>query len=199
MALGSSAIVAAFDVIGVGTDESVVLWAEMVDFGGAVAAAGAFLSLSVASLGVLGAETPASITGGSEFGFGSRSVCAGSSGRDELSGEVLASDSDTSASLSESPAVSDADAEEELVEDVDDDESDESDADPDGEFFSDDAESDDGELDFDEDDESDDGDELESSASATPGHVATAAPTPSATASAPTRPMYFAFPVVCAR
>jgi hypothetical protein len=181
--------------MGVGTDESVVRWAEMVDSGGAVAAAGAFLSLSVASL-VRGAETGVLITGGSEFGLGSRSVCAGSSDRDDVSEEVLSSDSDTSASLSESSAASDADEEEELVEDVDDDESDESDTDPDGEFFSDDAESDGG---FDDDESDFDEDELESSASATPGHAATAAPTPSATASAPTRPMYFALPVVCAR
>jgi hypothetical protein len=58
-----------------------------------------------------------------------------------------------------------------------------------------DAESDDT-LDF-ELDESDDEDELESdgSATATHGVVATAVPMPSATASAPTRPMYFALPI----
>jgi hypothetical protein len=46
-------------------------------------------------------------------------------------------------------------------------------------------------------DESDDEDELESdvSATATHGVVATAVPMPSATASAPTRPMYFALPI----
>lgn len=41
------------------------------------------------------------------------------------------------------------------------------------------------------------GDEIvpESSATAIPGIVATEAPTPSATASAPTCPMYFAYPI----
>ncbi|HET6733340.1 MAG TPA: hypothetical protein VFH65_11805 [Mycobacterium sp.] len=41
------------------------------------------------------------------------------------------------------------------------------------------------------------GDEVvpESSATAIPGTVATEAPTPSATASAPTCPMYFAYPI----
>jgi len=57
------------------------------------------------------------------------------------------------------------------------------------------------ELDSDFDEESDaDGEDVEpasdGSASATPGVFAIAAPTPSATASAPTRPMYFAVPIV---
>ena len=56
-------------------------------------------------------------------------------------------------------------------------------------------------LDSDFDEESDaDGEDVEpasdGSASATPGVFAIAAPTPSATASAPTRPMYFAVPIV---
>ena len=57
------------------------------------------------------------------------------------------------------------------------------------------------ELDSDFDEESAaDGEDVEpesdGSASATPGVFAIAAPTPSATASAPTRPMYFAVPIV---
>ena len=57
------------------------------------------------------------------------------------------------------------------------------------------------ELDSDFDEESDaDGEDVEpesdGSASATPGVFAIAAPTPSATASAPTRPMYFAVPMM---
>jgi len=57
------------------------------------------------------------------------------------------------------------------------------------------------ELDSDFDEESDaDGEDVEpesdGSASATPGVFAIAAPTPSATASAPTRPMYFAVPIM---
>ena len=57
------------------------------------------------------------------------------------------------------------------------------------------------ELDSDVDEESDaDGEDVEpesdGSASATSGVFAIAAPTPSATASAPTRPMYFAVPIV---
>jgi hypothetical protein len=53
-------------------------------------------------------------------------------------------------------------------------------------------------LDAELDESDDDEDELESdgSATATHGVVATAAPMPSATASAPTRPMYFALPIV---
>jgi hypothetical protein len=51
---------------------------------------------------------------------------------------------------------------------------------------------------FDESDESDDDadDAGDGSATATHGVVATAAPMPSATASAPTRPMYFALPIM---
>jgi hypothetical protein len=64
-----------------------------------------------------------------------------------------------------------------------------------------DVESDDVELDSGFDEESDaDGEDVEpesdGSASATPGVFAIAAPTPSATASAPTRPMYIAVPIV---
>jgi hypothetical protein len=74
------------------------------------------------------------------------------------------------------------------------------------ESFSDDAsgaegEPDPGESDPDDvedsDDESADDDESdEGSATATQGNATTAVPMPSATASAPTRPMYFALPIV---
>ena len=52
-------------------------------------------------------------------------------------------------------------------------------------------------LDVELDESDDDEDELESDGSATAAHgvVATAVPMPSATASAPTRPMYFALPI----
>ena len=53
--------------------------------------------------------------------------------------------------------------------------------------------------DFDEESDADDEDveaESDGSASATPGVFVIAAPTPSATASAPTRPMYFAVPMM---
>jgi hypothetical protein len=60
------------------------------------------------------------------------------------------------------------------------------------------GESDD-ELDADEEESDDELEELDvesGSANATPGVLATAAPTPSATANAPTRPIYFAVPIV---
>ncbi len=46
-----------------------------------------------------------------------------------------------------------------------------------------------------DDDESDDDESEEGSATATQGNATTAVPIPSATASAPTLPMYFAFPI----
>ena len=88
-----------------------------------------------------------------------------------------------------SPIEPDVESDVELDSDFDE----ESDAEPDVES--------DLELDSDFDEESDaDGEDVEpesdGSASATPGVFAIAAPTPSATASAPTRPMYFAVPIV---
>ena len=61
-----------------------------------------------------------------------------------------------------------------------------------------DSEEDDDEFDSDEV-ELEEADDEESSAHATPGVVATAPPTPSATAKAPTRPMYLAYGVVTVR
>ena len=83
---------------------------------------------------------------------------------------------------------SDVESDVELDSDVDE-ESDEPDVESDFELDS----------DFDEESDADDEDvepESDGSASATPGVFATAAPTPSATASAPTRPMYFAVPMM---
>lgn len=109
---------------------------------------------------------------------GSDSTSGGGSAAAVPSGGVV--ESGASASVSDAPeSTSPGDSEAEA-----------------GVEFGDDAEASDGADDaddeLDDDDESVEGPESDGSAQATPGVVATAAPTPSAMASAPTRPMYLA-------
>jgi hypothetical protein len=175
-------VVAAVRDNAAGVEASVVLCADTVDAGGAVEAVCAWVASLALPPCAVEAEAGTSTARALDFRVSSGPPFA----EDSFDGDdvpVASCDFDASASLSDSSSDSDSD---DVAGGLDDGELDGSDAEPDGEFVAEVAESDELEV-----DESDD-DELESSASATAGHPATAAPTPSATASPPTRPMYFA-------
>jgi hypothetical protein len=187
-----SATVATVDVCGP-ADETDMLCADNVDAGGADTV-GAVASLSESAPGALAAGASAFWPSKSAMEVDSvdESVggvaSTGSTASDSSSADFLGSSLGFGFFGSESSAPSASSATSASSAGSDDAEVDASDAASEGAFVDEDAESDDVESDVDDELDSED-DEFASSASATAGHPATAAPTPSATASAPTRPI----------